>query len=771
MQRITLNVNGMHCASCAGLITRALTSTKGVSAAGVNFASERATIDIDPTVLNAANVIAVIEAAGYAATEYSVQQPTHGQDRQSSHIAGARRTFIASLCLSMPFAYFMLIDFLYWLPGTVTLPPYVGLVSFLLATPIQFILGWRFYRGTWSALSMRTFTMDSLIAIGTSVAYAYSAINFISYVLITGSFLGLFGEKIPNLYFETSSLLITFVLLGKWLEAKAKGKTSQAIQKLMSLRAQTAHVVRSGRTIDVSIDEVKVGDTLLIRPGEKIPVDGTVTSGTTHVDESMLTGESMPVSKSRNDRVIGATINGHGSIDIVAEKVGTDTVLAQIIRLVEEAQGSRAPIQNIADRIASWFVPAVILTALLTFVFWYVIAGSTLAVALMTATAVIVIACPCALGLATPTAIMVGTGRGAELGVLIKGGEPLEAASAVDTIVFDKTGTLTEGRPSVTDILTIGTSTEENIMKLAAGLERSSEHPLALAIRDAASRRNIEPSIVSDFHVSAGKGVTGTVDGVLCSLGNRSLLHDCGIATSNVESMVALLEAQGKTAVLLAHATHVIGIIGIADAVKPSAPYAIERLRAMGMTVVMMTGDHRTTAEAIARKLGITRVLANVLPGEKAAKVRELRIQGRSVAMVGDGINDAPALAEATVGIAMGSGTDVAMEAGGIILMRSDPAAVLTALKLARATMRTIKQNLFFALVYNIISIPIAARLLYKSFGLFLSPELAGLAMALSSVSVVLNALLLRSFSPEKERLLPRLAPFIMAAVFLSCKL
>ncbi len=767
MARITLQITGMHCASCAGLLTRALTATQGVTSANVNLASEKATIDFDPTTLDIPKMIAVIKTAGYGARETDASHPQQSHHLHGESMTSARNAFLWSLLLSVPLVYFMLIDFFFWLPGTVALPPYVGIISLILATPVQFVLGWRFYRGMWSALRMRTFSMDSLIAIGTTVAYAYSVVNFVTYARITGSVLGLLGDKIPNLYFETSALLITFVLLGKWLEAKAKSRTSHAIEKLMGLQAQTAHIVRDGKILDVSIDAVNVGDTLLVRPGEKVPVDGTVKSGQSYIDESMLTGESMPISKVVGSRVIGATLNGHGSFEMTAEKIGSDTVLAQIIRLVEEAQGSRAPIQSIADRISAWFVPAVILASILTFLLWYIVVGSTLTIALMTATAVIVIACPCALGLATPTAIMVGTGRGAELGVLIKGGEPLQAASMIDTVVFDKTGTLTEGKPSVTDVVSFNARTEQEILQIAASLERESEHPLALAIRNDATKRGVETRTVSGFAVLAGKGVLGSIEGVSYILGNRALLQEKEVSYSAVEPQLAALEAQGKTAVILANQKEIIGILGIADAVKPRAREAVQALRRMGIEVLMITGDHKATADAIAGTLGITSVLANVFPADKAATIKELQARGKQVAMVGDGINDAPALAEALLGIAMGSGTDIAMDVGGIILMRSDPLAVVTALELARATMRTIRQNLFFALIYNVIGIPIAARLLFSSLGLFLSPELAGLAMALSSVSVVLNALLLRSFSPQKIRILPLLAPFVMVTVFL----
>lgn len=764
--RIQLQVSGMHCASCAGLIAKALTNAEGITAASVNLASEKATVDFDPTRIDPASIKRIIEKAGYGVPEPRGRD-SDGMHHREESIAASRTAFLWSLALSAPLVYVMAIDFFFWLPGTVILPPYVGIASFILATPVQFILGWRFYRGAWSALRMRTFSMDSLIAIGTTVAYVYSVVNVGRYVIVTGSFLGLVGEKIPNLYFETSALLITFVLLGKWLEAKAKGRTSRAIEKLMGLRARVAHVVRDGKTIDVSIDDVMVGDTLLVRPGETIPVDGTVTSGETHIDESMLTGESMPALKTVGASVIGATVNGHGSIEMTAKSVGGDTVLAQIIRLVEEAQGSKAPIQGIADRISAWFVPAVILAAVATFVLWYGFFGATLSVALMTATAVIVIACPCALGLATPTAIMVGTGRGAELGVLIKGGEPLEAASSIDTIVFDKTGTLTEGKPSVTDIVCIADDTEDEIIRIAASLERQSEHPLALAIRQAAERRNVEALQVVGFEVVAGKGVTGSIDGLTYALGNRAFMLARGVEM-NADAAMERLEEQGKTVVVLARGNEAIACIAIADTVKKTAVAAVQALRGLGISIVMMTGDHPRTARAIARTLGIDDVLAEVLPADKAANVKALQSGGKRVAMVGDGINDAPALAEATVGIAMGSGTDVAMEAGGIVLMRSDPMAVVTAVRLARATMRTIRQNFFFALVYNVIGIPIAARLLYTSFGLFLSPELAGLAMALSSVSVVLNALLLRSFVPEKQRMISVVAPVIMVGLFLT---
>ncbi|OQA04191.1 MAG: Copper-exporting P-type ATPase A [bacterium ADurb.Bin400] len=573
------------------------------------------------------------------------------------------------------------------------------------------------------------------------------------------------GEKIPELYFETAAFLITFVLLGKWLEARAKGRTSDAIKKLMGLAPKTARVIRGGTAQDIPIDEVVAGDTILVRPGEKIPVDGKITKGSSAVDESMVTGESLPVEKNIGDTVVGATINKTGSFEFTAIRVGSETTLAQIIRLIEEAQGSKAPIQAFADRISAWFVPAVIGIAILTFLVWYFALSAPLSFALMAFTAVIVIACPCALGLATPTAIMVGTGKGAEHGILIKGGEPLEKACKINAIVFDKTGTLTHGKPDVTDIIGLGID-EDEVLAIAASLEKSSEHPLAEAIYKYAEEESIELEEVHKFQAVPGHGVQGMIDERIYYLGNRKLISDiAGHPLDKINRKLQRLEDQGKTAMLLADSHQILGIVAVADTVKETSREAIAKLQSQGTAVYMITGDNERTAHAIAKQVGISNVLAEVLPEDKASEVKKLQDQGYTVAMVGDGINDAPALAQADLGIAMGSGTDVAMETGGIVIIKNDLLDVVTAIALSKETMSKIKQNMFFALFYNVMGIPIAARILI-GVGLVLKPELAGLAMALSSISVVANSLLLRKFAPGRRNYLSIVAPIVMIIAF-----
>jgi Cu+-exporting ATPase len=615
---------------------------------------------------------------------------------------------------------------------------------------------------------MKTFNMDSLIAIGTTAAFVYSVVNFVVYVITNGTALGMNGAKIPELYFETSAFLITFVLLGKWLESKAKGETSEAVKKLMGLQAKTARVLREGRALDVPIEDVVAGDTIVVRPGEKIPVDGEITKGTSAVDESMLTGESLPVEKKVGDRVIGATMNKTGSFEFRATNVGADTALSQIVKLIEDAQGSRAPIQGFADRISAWFVPAVISLALLTFTVWFFILGASLSFALMAFTAVIVIACPCALGLATPTAIMVATGKGAAHGILMKGGEPLEAACKIKAIVFDKTGTLTKGTPDVTDVIGIGLSDETRILEIAAGLEAKSEHPLAEAICRYVEEENVDPIDVTEFKAIPGHGVQATNEGIEYFFGNRRLVTETlSLEISSFDRKMRKLEEAGKTVMILATKSSVIGLIGVADTIKDTSARAVANLKKMGLAVYMITGDNERTARAIAKQAGIENVLAEVLPEHKAEEVKKLQATGIKVAMVGDGINDAPALAQADLGVALSSGTDVAMETGGVVLMKNDLNDVVTAIKLSRETLGKVRQNLFFSLFYNVAGIPIAARV-FAGFGLVLKPELAGLAMALSSVSVVANSLLLRGFHPDHRNWLSLAAPFVMTALFLA---
>lgn len=768
-EKISLQIGGMHCASCAGLIERSLKKISGVKLANVNFAAEKAQVAYDAALTDVGALMAAVSRAGYRASLANAGNPEAERKLREEAIQGYWRKFCWSLGLSLPMLYFMFFDFFSFFPGRTWLLPYIGFISLILTTPVQFVLGAGFYRGMWSSLRMKTFNMDSLIAIGTSTAYVYSLIQFVNYVVKTGSVFGLNGMKIPELYFETAAFLITFVLLGKWLEAKAKGRTSEAIKKLIGLQPKTARIIKNNITVDVPIDQVVSGDIVVVRPGEKIPVDGVVGKGQSSVDESMITGESIPVEKNVGSKVIGATINKHGSFEFKATNVGSETTLSQIIRVVEEAQGSKAPIQAFADKISSYFVPIVIGSAMLTFVVWYFAFGSTLTFALMAFTSVIVIACPCALGLATPTAIMVGTGKGAEYGVLIKGGEPLEAACKIKAVIFDKTGTLTKGKPEVTDIVGVGLSDEKEILMIAASLEKLSEHPLAEAIVKYAEEETAPLSEVTNFRAVPGHGVEGLLRGKKYFLGNRKLITDLvGLnsgAVDKVEHKICKLEEDGKTVMILATEQEILGLVAVADTIKETSVEAVDALQKIGIQVFMITGDNRRTAEAIAKQAGIKNVLAEVLPEDKANEVKKLQGTGIKVAMVGDGINDAPALAQADLGIAMGSGTDVAMETGGIVIIKNDLRDVLTAISLSRETVGKIKENLFFALFYNVIGIPIAARV-FASFGLVLKPELAGLAMAFSSVSVVSNSLFLRGFKPGQRNWLSTLAPFVMAILF-----
>jgi len=764
-RRIQLSIGGMHCASCANIIERELKKVPGVKQANVNIGTEKASIVFESERVGVPALKETIVNAGYTAEEVDLSDTEYEKKKRERVEREYRQKFYFGFLLSLPMFYFMLFDFFdVW--GKTALLPYVGIVSFLLTVPVQFIIGAGFYRGAWSSLRMKMFNMDSLIAIGTTTAFVYSAVNYFLYVWNNNSFIGLSGAKIPELYFETAAFLITFVTLGKWLEARTKGKTSDAIQKLMGLQAKTARVVRDGATIDIPVEEVVHGDIVVVRPGERIPVDGKVKSGHSSVDESMITGESMPVEKNVSDMVIGGTVNKVGSFEFEATRVGSETTLANIVRLIEEAQGSKAPIQDFADRISMWFVPAVIIVAILTFVVWYAMLGATLSFSLMAFTAVIVIACPCALGLATPTALMVGTGKGAENGILIKGGVPLEAMRKITAIIFDKTGTITKGKPEVTDILSFGTTEKNEILRVVASLERQSEHPLAEAIYVYAEKEKQNLSSVTDFQALPGKGVYGRVDDKEYSFGNSKLVEEKHIVLGDErEREVMLLETGGKTVMYLTSATEVLGAIAVADTVKETSKSAVAQLKRLGFEVWMITGDNERTARAIATEVGIGNVMAQVLPEEKSAKVKELQAQGKKVAMVGDGINDAPALAQADLGIAMGTGTDVAMETGGVVLMKNDLRDVVTAFELSKETMQKIKQNLFFALFYNVMGIPIAARV-FIGFSIVLKPELAGLAMALSSVSVVTNSLFLRFFRPGKKNWISFVAPLVMILAF-----
>ncbi len=619
-------------------------------------------------------------------------------------------------------------------------------LQLVLTTPVLFWAGSEFFVNAWKALKRHTATMDTLVAIGTGTAYLYSLFpTFFPQWFINKGFN-------PDVYFEAAAVIIALILLGGLLQNRAKGQTSEAIRKLMGLQARTARVIRNGQEVDIPIAEVVVGDVILVRPGEKIPVDGEIIDGSSTIDEAMVTGESVPVKKQPGDEVIGATINKTGSFKFRATRVGKDTFLAQIVKLVQQAQGSKAPIQKLADQVTGWFVPAVIAIAILTFILWYNIMGNV-TMALITTVGVLIIACPCALGLATPTSIMVGTGKGAENGILIKGAESLELAYKLKTVVLDKTGTITQGKPTVTDFVTVnGTANgnELNLLRLAASVERNSEHPLAEAVVNYAQSQGVELRDAQKFEAIAGSGVQGYVSNQWIQIGTHRWMRELGIDTSALQEHWDRLEYLGKTVIWIAVNSKVQGIMGIADAVKPSSVNAIHTLQKMGLEVVMLTGDNRRTAEVIAREVGIKRVFAEVRPDQKAETVEKIQSEGKIVAMVGDGINDAPALAQAEVGMAIGTGTDVAIAASDITLISGDLQGIVTAIQLSRATIRNIRQNLFFAFIYNVAGIPIAAGILFPFFGWLLSPIIAGAAMAFSSVSVVTNALRLRNFQPKK---------------------
>ncbi|MDK2985495.1 MAG: P-type Cu+ transporter [Clostridia bacterium] len=741
-EKIDLKISDMSCASCANKVEKTLSGLPGIIRANVNFAMERASVEYEPSMISVEDMKAALDDLGYKASlaEKRFDEDSEKLERQREERRQVR-LLILSAVLSLPLLAFMFAELF-----NVNLPPIFGnkVFQFVLATPVQFIAGWQFYRGAYQNLKHGTANMDVLVALGTSAAYFFSVAN----TFFTAG----------HVYYETATVIITLIILGRLLEARAKGRTSEAIKKLMGLQAKTASVIREGKEMDIPVEEVQVGDIVVVRPGEKIPVDGEIVEGSSSVDESMLTGESIPVDKNIGDEVIGATINKQGVLKFKATKVGAETALAQIIKIVEEAQGSKAPIQRFADVISSYFVPAVVGIAVITFFAWYFWAApGDIARALINTTAVLVIACPCALGLATPTSIMVGTGRGAENGILIKGGEHLEKAYRIDTVVLDKTGTITKGEPEVTDIIVTDSSLDENnLLQLAASVENNSEHPLGEAIVKAAKTRDLELSETGEFEAIAGHGVKSTIEGRKVLLGNRKLLEENGISFQKFNNQINKLENEGKTAILVAVDDQSAGIIAVADTVKETSAEAIAALKEMNIEPVMITGDNKRTAKAIAHQVGIKpqNVLAEVLPEDKANEVNQLRKQGKIVAMVGDGINDAPALASADVGIAIGTGTDVAMEAADITLMRGDLRGIAASIKLSRATMRNIKQNLFWALIYNSLGIPVAAL------G-YLSPILAGAAMAFSSVSVVTNALRLRRFDPYRDFKLEKTAKTI----------
>lgn len=730
-----LKISGMTCAACAARIEKKLQGLPGVYNATVNFAAEKAVIDFNANELTMNQIQENIKKLGYEAHNIADASEVDREKRvREEEIRGQQFRLILSAVLSFPLLLAMILHSM-GVMGIVTdtlTNPYLQLA---LATPVQFIAGWPFYRGAYAALKNGSANMDVLVALGTSAAYFFSIWN-----MFTGK---------TELYFETSAILITLIILGKLLEATAKGRTSEAIKALMGLQAKTARVVRNGVEADIPVEEVLVGDVIVVRPGEKVPVDGTITEGTSTIDESMLTGESLPVDKKVGDPVVGATINKYGAFKFQATKVGKDTALAQIVRIVEEAQGSKAPIQRFADVVSGYFVPTVVTIAVLTFVAWYFIFDpGNFTRSLVNFTAVMVIACPCALGLATPTSIMVGTGKGAENGILIKGAEHLENAHRLNTIVLDKTGTITKGQPEVTEIVPLSSLSEGDIARLATIAEKNSEHPLAQAIVKYGQEQGLAVQEPSEFAAIPGHGVKVTIDGKQVLVGTRKLMRESNIEIENIIPEVERLEQQGMTVMLMAVENQMAGLIAVADTVKETSAQAVAELQKLGIEVWMITGDNERAAKAIAASIGINNVLAEVLPEHKAEKVAALKSEGKVVAMVGDGINDAPALATADVGFAIGTGTDVAIEAADITLMRGDLNGLVAAIKLSKATMRNIKQNLFWALIYNIVGIPIAAM------G-YLSPLIAGAAMAFSSVSVVLNALRLKQFRIKHEASLP----------------
>jgi Cu+-exporting ATPase len=745
-REVELAIQGMHCASCVQKVERELAALPGVLAATVNLAAETARVRTVPGAVETGDLLGALERAGYEAREIGDAGLAEAEREasRSSELASLRRRWLVAFALWIPFGIFEMVPHLLMLAGVPvhgwpTLPPWLQLV---LATPILAYSGRHFFVGAWKGVKHRSADMNTLVATGTGAAYAYSAAATLAPDVFRSA-----GIE-PHVYFEAAATIVTLILLGAWLEVRAKGRTGEAIRELLGLQPEAARVRRGGVEVEVPVEQVKVGDVLVVRPGERVPVDGEVIEGRSAVDESMLTGESMPIEKRPGDAVIGATMNRAGSFAFRATRVGSDTALARIVRLVREAQGSKAPVQRLADRVAGSFVPIVIEVALATFAIWFVLGPEpSLTYAIVASVAVLIIACPCALGLATPTAIMVGTGRGASMGILIKDAESLEVVQSVDVIVLDKTGTVTRGEPSVTDVVPVEGMTADELLAIAAAAERGSEHPIGEAIVREAEARGLAVPRATEFAALAGRGVEAEVGGRRIVIGTADMLaiHGVESAAEGERERAGQLALEGKSLAWVAVEGSPVGFLAVADTVQEGSAEAVRALRRRGLEVVMLTGDGRRTAEAIAKRVGIDSVLAEVQPEEKAARVRELQDSGKRVAMVGDGINDAPALAQADIGIAIGTGTDVAIEAGDITLIRPDLRGVAQAIALSARTMRTIKQNLFLAFVYNVVGIPIAAGVLWPWTGVLMAPWVGALAMVLSDVTVMGNSLKLRT--------------------------
>ena len=767
MDTTTLKLRGMSCASCANSIEEAISSLPGVSECNVNFGAEQATVKYNPQQATIKKIQDAVLSAGYSATSLQKQEMIIGEDEEDKAVRKAEsRDLMRKVIVGGVISAILIFSSLQMMTGLEL--PFIPVWShnlwlqLILTAPVQFWCGYRFYTGAWKAFKHHRATMDTLIVLGTSAAFFYSL-----FVTVFPDFF-INQDLKPEVYYETAAVVITLIMLGKLFENRANGQTREAIHKLIGLQARDARVIRNGREVDVPIQEVELDEIILVRPGEKIPVDGEVIEGSSTIDEAMVTGESVPVKKQPGDEVIGATINKTGIFKFKAIRVGSDTVLAQIVQLVRQAQGSKAPIQRLADQVTGWFVPVVIAIAISTFVIWFNVMGN-ISLALITTVGVLIIACPCALGLATPTSVMVGTGKGAENGILIKSAESLEAASKIKTIVLDKTGTLTEGKPTVINFVTVGGTANQNelkLIKLAASLERNSEHPLGEAVVRYAEYQGVELTDARDFEAIVGSGIQGYIASRFVQIGTKRWFSEIGINTDLFQEQKDAWESLGQTVIWIAVDGEIEGLMGIADTLKPTSTQAVKVMHQLGLEVVMLTGDNRPTAETIADEVGIDRVFAEVRPDQKAGVIESLQSEGirkkgknkssqsnvKIVAMVGDGINDAPALAQADVGMAIGTGTDVAIAASDITLVSGDLRSIITAIKLSQATINNIRQNLFFAFFYNILGIPIATGILFPIFGWLLNPIIAGGAMAFSSVSVVTNALRLRNFKLKNER-------------------